>query len=286
MTPMVSGSPGSLRRGVRRARRAENRMKRWTAALVVCALTLSGMAQATYRVRRGDNLTKIAKEKGVSVKALVDANRIKNPNFILIGQMLVIPGSQAARGATPALKSPGLTGHSVKRGENLTTIAKKYKTSIAHLVDINNLKNPNFIRVGQKLKVPLLGKPTVEDLLVKYSKAYGVNPALVKAIAWQESGWKQHVVSKAGAVGVMQVMPGTGSFTGKHLLGSPINLKVLDDNVKAGVRFLAYLLKLTDGDEKLAVGGYFQGLRSINQKGMSPATKRYVSNVMALKKRF
>lgn len=283
MARQVSGTPGTLRRGVGRAWSARLGSNRLTAALVVLALCLSGMAQATYRITRGDTLSSIARRHDTTVKALAEANDIANPNFIIAGRTLVIPGGSSTAGPP---SSPGLTTHKVKRGENLTVIARKYKTSIRHLVDLNRISNPSFIRAGQELRVPRAGKPTVEELIVKYSHAYGVDPALVKAMAWQESGWKQQLVSRAGAVGVMQVLPETGTFVGKHLLGAPIDVKKVDDNIRAGVRFLAYLLELTGGDEKLAVGGYFQGLRSINHNGMSPATKRYISNVMALKKRF
>ena len=50
--------------------------------------------------------------------------------------------------------------------------------------------------------------------------------------------------------------------------------------------FFAYLVRQAKGDVPLAVAGYYQGLRSVVQKGMQADTKRYVANVMALRQRF
>ena len=128
--------------------------------------------------------------------------------------------------------------------------------------------------------------PGVEQLIERYSRQYGVDPSLMKGLAWQESGWKQHVVSSAGAIGVMQVLPQTGEFIAKNLLKEPVDLRNREQNIKAGVRFFAFYLSKTNGDEAIAVAGYFQGLRSVWQNGISEATKKYVAAVMALRKRF
>jgi len=60
----------------------------------------------------------------------------------------------------------------------------------------------------------------------------------------------------------------------------------LEHNVEAGVAFFAYLVHQAKGDVSLAVAGYYQGLRSVVQKGIQADTKRYVANVMALRQRF
>jgi soluble lytic murein transglycosylase-like protein len=56
--------------------------------------------------------------------------------------------------------------------------------------------------------------------------------------------------------------------------------------VEAGVAFLAYLLDQTRGDQPTAVASYYQGLESVRAQGMRADTRRYVANVMALKRRF
>lgn len=261
--------------------------------LLLFAFLFAASAQTSHVVKAGDSLWAIAKKYGTTPQAIAEANHIANPSLIIIGRSLVIPGQMGApHQSAPAMKPVANTQqwngkHVVQKGEHLTKIAARYGVSVPDLAGVNGLKNASMIRAGATLIVPGPRELTVEELLAHYGKEFGVDPALVKAVAWQESGWKQKVVSHAGAIGVMQVIPETAAFTGRQLLGGmPLDVNNLDQNVKAGVRFLAYLLTLTNGDEKLAVAGYFQGLRSVRTKGITPKTEKYVANVMALKKRF
>ena len=281
-TESIPGPARPVGRGVRRAR--PSRELTLKALAVLLCLGAGGVAETTHVVIQGDNLSRIAKRNGTTVSAIAEANGISDPNLIVIGKQLRIPGNGPAPLVPKATTSN--ISHTVAGGENLSRIAAIHGVSVSTIVQANGISDPNLIRRGQVLSIPKPGPPSVEDLLARYAREYGVNPALVKGVAWQESGWKQHVVSSAGAIGVMQIIPETGVFTGRHLLGHEVDLNDLEGNVKAGVRFLAYLLKLTGGDENLAVAGYFQGLRSVRTKGMSPKTERYVANVMALKARF
>jgi soluble lytic murein transglycosylase-like protein len=258
----------------------------WASLALVAALGVGAVGDLTYVVVKGDTLSGIARRLGSSQSAIAELNHLPNLDLVRIGQRLRIPGDAPA--AAPA---PAFVQHTVTPGQRLSGIAALYGTTVSTLAGLNNLTNPNLIRLGQVLQVPAPATvpapvPTVEDLLERYSGQYGVDPNLVKALAWQESGWKQQVVSRTGAVGVMQVQPETGVFTGQYLLSSEVNLSDVDHNVRAGVRFLAYLLDQTNGDERSAVAGYFQGLRSVRQRGLMDETRRYVANVLALKKRF
>lgn len=281
-TVSIPGPAKPVGRGVRRAR--PSRELTLKAIAVLLCLGAAGVAETTHVVVQGDNLSRIAKRNGTTVSAIAEANDISDPNLIVIGKQLRIPGNGPAPFVPTAATSN--ISHTVAGGENLSRIATIHGVSVSTIVQANGISNPNRIRAGQVLTIPKPGPLSVEDLMQKYSREYGVDPALVMGLAWQESGWKQHVVSSAGAIGVMQVIPETGVFTASQLLGHDVDLNELEGNVKAGVRFLAYLLKLTGGDENLAVAGYFQGLRSVRTRGMSPQTERYVANVMALKARF
>lgn len=112
----------------------------------------------------------------------------------------------------------------------------------------------------------------------------GVEPALALAVAWQESGFQQHVVSPAGAVGVMQVMPGTGAWLARDVLHRPLNLANLEDNVLAGVALLRLLSRTVP--VQTAVAAYYQGLGSVRAHGMYADTRRYVAAVFAHRARF
>lgn len=107
-------------------------------------------APVRHVVKVGQNLTQIARIYGVSVQAIVKANNLWNPNIIYTGQVLLIPVSCPQ----PAPPSGCTAIHVVKRGEYLKTIAARYRTTVAVLVQLNGIKNPNLIYTGQRLKVP------------------------------------------------------------------------------------------------------------------------------------
>ncbi len=96
-----------------------------------------------YTIRKGDTLIHIARNFQVSVQEIMAANNIKNPDRILIGQQVVIPNQ----------KKENQT-HVVGRGETLSHIAKGYQISLAEIIRINQIKNPDLIYPGQKIMIP------------------------------------------------------------------------------------------------------------------------------------
>lgn len=102
---------------------------------------------SVYVVQPGDTLYSIARRFGTTVWAIAQANHIVNPHCIYVGQRLVIPGAQP--------DPPPCTGiHIVRYGETLTSIARRYGTTVWTLASMNNLPNPNVIYAGQRLRVP------------------------------------------------------------------------------------------------------------------------------------
>ncbi len=244
----------------------------------------------THLVSPGENLTGIAAQYGVSIQSLVALNSIANPNVIAIGTVLRISSSSSPAPPVPEgtpPPPPTTTQHVVSPGETLSGIAASYGVSMQTLVTINQLRNPNLLAAGESLTIPVPPPPgSVSALLVHYAQVYGVDPALVEGLAWQESGWQERVVSDVNAVGVMQLLPGTAVFVGMYLIGQPVDPAKLSDNVQAGVAFLAYLIKQAGGNVALAVAGYYQGLTSVMARGMYKDTKRYVADVLALEQHF
>jgi N-acetylmuramoyl-L-alanine amidase len=178
----------------------------------------------------------------------------------------------------------------VAPGDTLTSIAREHGTTVASLVAANDLADPDRIRAGQQLRLPTSAvaddRAAVGQLIDQVARDHGWSPAFVKALAWQESGWNQGAVSSAGAVGIMQVMPETGRFVSRELVGRDLDLEDPRDNVVAGIAFLQHLWELTDGDVERTLAGYYQGLRSVRVNGMYDDTERYVANVLALRDRF
>lgn len=114
-----------------------------------------------YVVRRGDTLSGIARRFGVSQRALMQANSLRNPNFIWVGQRLRIPGRTTASVVptrpAPAPPSSARRVHVVARGETLSGIALRYGVSLTSLVRLNRLRSANRIYAGQRLLIPARG---------------------------------------------------------------------------------------------------------------------------------
>lgn len=117
-----------------------------------------------------------------------------------------------------------------------------------------------------------------EHLVSAASKKYGVNASLIRAVIQAESGYNPQAVSRAGAGGLMQLMPGTAR-----------QLKVSDrfdpgQNVDGGVRYLKFLLDTFKGDISLALAAYNAGLSNVAKYGGVPPfeeTRTYISRVLS-----
>ena len=106
----------------------------------------SVVSGSTYTVRSGDTLGSIAARYGTTAASLASLNGISNPNLIFAGQVLALSGSSRSS------VSSG-TSYAVRSGDTLSGIAAKYGTTTANLVSINGISNPNFLSVGQVIKV-------------------------------------------------------------------------------------------------------------------------------------
>ena len=122
--------------------------------LVILVLVVPSAAHAqggVHVVQRGETLYSIAVRYGTSVRALTQANGLSNANVIWVGQRLRIPGAGSSGGGSTAGSGGGV--HVVQRGETLYSIARRYGTSVQALMQANGLRNPNFIWVGQRLRL-------------------------------------------------------------------------------------------------------------------------------------
>ena len=99
-------------------------------------------------VKSGDTLSSISKLYSINKDLIIKLNKLKDENYIFVGQNLII--SESTENLT---KQSDLINnyHIVQTGENLTEISNKYDLKVIDLKEINNLKNPDSIKVGQKL---------------------------------------------------------------------------------------------------------------------------------------
>lgn len=245
-----------------------------------------------YRVRPGDSLGSIAARHGVSVSALAAANGITNPNVVVAGRRLTIPsGGSAAGGGTSS--GGGGASYRVRSGDTLGGIAARHGTTTAALAARNGIRPPYVIAIGRLLTVPAgsAGAPAaptssaeVRGLIERHSARYGVDPALARAIAWQESGWNQSMRSKVGAIGVMQLMPGTARWLASDVVGRRLDPHQLADNIEGGVAYIAWLSRHA-GSTRRVIASYYQGLASLRARGPYDDTVAYVASVLALRGR-
>lgn len=112
--------------------------------------------------------------------------------------------------------------------------------------------------------------------VVYYATVYRVPVELVEAIIDEESAWNPYAVSKKGAVGLMQLMPRTAARFGVH------NRYRLDENIRGGVAYLAWLNRLFGRDLRLVTAAYYVGETAIYCRQLdysSPDVHAYVSRV-------
>ncbi len=189
-------------------------------------------------------------------------------------------------------RAPRLLVHRVRPGESFFSIAAHYRVSPWQLAKENHLRLTGVIVPGQRLRVPgrarttaaLQGTATRGDVrasLDHWSRVYGVDPALSRALAWMESGFQEDVVSNVGAVGVMQLLPETWNWVDVVLLGRATP-RTADGNVQAGVRYLRWQLDQFNGNVNLALSGWYQGARAVREVGIYNDTKQFVSIVRML----
>ncbi len=276
------------------------------------------VAARVHTVQSGEHLTGIARRYGTTIARISQANGITNPSRIYAGQRLTIPGTAPAAPAAPPAAAPPAPAppavaarvHTVQSGEHLTGIARRYGTTIARISQANGITNPSRIYAGQRLTIPgtapaapaapaattpsmpgsmaaLVAKRAgVRAVILEEAARFGVPGPFALAVAWQESGWQQGVVSHAGAVGVMQLMPATAEWVGDAMLGSAVNINDTRANVRAGVRLLAHYLDRYDGDRTRVLAAYYQGQWATDHNGIYAVTRPYIASILELERMF
>lgn len=237
-------------------------------------------------VRAGDTLSHIAVRHGVSVSALVSANSISNSRLIHPGQVLTLPGGASSSGSSRSTSSGDASSSGASR-----TLDRPYDEST-----IGNLKSGESVpdtflhyrysdgiaRSAAANREYLAGvsvpdRAEIRRMITDAAERHGVDPALVLAVAYQESGWNHSAVSPANAIGAMQVIPSSGEWA-SSLIGRELNLLDPQDNVTAGVVIMRALLRSADSTDQ-AIGGYYQGLASVREHGLFDDTRQYVRNI-------
>src|SRR3954447_4414840 len=296
-----------------------------TTPIVLLLAAAPASAAVSHTVQPGETLWSIAAANNLTTRTVAAFNGLSENAQVVLGSTINVPtvaeGASALAGtaapqtaAAPAAAPSGapavLGSYVVRAGDTLGALAANAGVSLDSMAAANGLDPAQPLLIGTVLKlpsgsptparasqplpaqrvVPAAGpKPTPTRVgagdIQSVASQYGVSPSLAAAIAWQESGFNNGMVSSANARGVMQVMPGTWDYV-ENLAGRELDSSSATDNVRAGVLYLQHLLKQTGGDENAAIAGYYQGLGSVQSRGLFDDTQKYVANVQALRSRF
>jgi LysM repeat protein len=254
----------------------------WDVAVLQFLLRRAGYASGgidgTFGARTGTAVRRYQRALGLHADGVVGRRTI---------------AALSLRYRVPVASRPVVSAHHLVRvGDTLTGIAQRYRTTVSLLARANGLDPTRYLLAGARLRIPTASvrTPVIADpfdvrlSLSRWSSHYGVDASLTRALAWQESGFNNNLVSSAGAMGVMQLLPQTWDYVETVLVGRQIPHTV-DGNVRAGVAYLDQLLTEFGGDKRLALGAWYQGAAAVRKHGLYAETKTFVANVLALESR-
>jgi LysM repeat protein len=266
----------------------------------------------TREHKKNGNSTRITRENRFWASLLGSIQWLFLAALLFLGSLVMgYPQSNAYAAAIPG---PGNACHwyTIRPGDTLSGIAARTKANVWTLARVNYIANINLIFAHQDLCIPYrvnqscnagcqgsysglqssgvvrwyaynaLEQSTPEQVvaLLRQAAAYYHLPAsLLLAIAWQESGWEQHVIAHDGGIGAMQIMPYTAmsinAATG--IQRDPYKLK---DNIYLGANYLYFLWINFHGNQTQVISAYNEGGWAVVHRGIF--NWKYVHNVSYL----
>ena len=134
------------------------------------------------------------------------------------------------------------------------------------------------VRSGS-LRLSSEGSSDYHSIVHEKAANYDLDPSLIKAVIKTESNWNNRAVSRAGAKGLMQLMPGTAMDMNVRNPFDP------EENIEGGTKYLKFLLEKFNGDLTLALAAYNAGPKTVEKFGYVPPiteTRQYVKKVLSL----
>jgi N-acetylmuramoyl-L-alanine amidase len=263
-------------------------------------------SSAVYTVQAGDSLWAIASIDGLTVDQLAGANNLSPDAGLQPGMVLDIPpqsytpgdstDSSDATATTVAAASDTSSSDDTSVSADDSSSSDDSSSDAASATPAAASSTGDFCSTfvssgGPEGELPPLlaespDRLALQPLFVQYAYQYGVSPALAEAIAWQESGWQEGVVSDAQAVGVGQLIPSTAAFIDQDLIGEDLDDTQAADNIQMSAAFLGYLNQVEGGNLCDIIAAYYEGPVNLAADGVFAITEPYVESVEALIPRF
>lgn len=213
-------------------------------------------------------------------------NIIKNTNAQSL-DALYPPGTNNVQSFEKVLSNTTQTnfGSLLLNPSSLNVNSNIYSSKVDD-IDTSSITNSTLLNAIQEVnearrdysKPEVSSKSQILDMINRVSRENGVDEKLVQALIKQESGFNPNAKSKAGAMGLMQLMP----FTAKSLgVNNPYNAT---QNVQGGVKYLKSLLNKYNGNVILALAAYNAGPNAVDKyDGVPPykETQNYVKSILA-----
>lgn len=237
-----------------------------------------GRTIVKHVVKPGDTATGLAVHYHAWTAELLRLNGISSGSYLYVGETLRIPVVDAA--VRKHRKAHHPKRHHVRK-HHKAHHPKRHHVRKHHARHHPSARTQRMRAAGWRHWWH--DRATVKRLIGAEARRQGVGPHLAQAVGWIESGWHQPVVSSAGAIGVMQVLPTTGVWMSLYV-GRPLNLRNTHDNILAGVTLLRVLQDNTSTTRR-AIGAYYQGLGAVREHGLYGETRHYVANVQAVQRR-
>jgi N-acetylmuramoyl-L-alanine amidase len=196
-------------------------------------------------VKKGDSLWAISQRYGITMAALLKANRLTEKALIVPGQKLSIPATMNTS------RSP------------LNKPAQRPALGSSFPAELRNDASLSLI--------PLFASAARES---------GIATDLLMGLAFTESSWRPWVRSRDGAIGLGQLLPATVEWVGPNLLGARLDASRSGDNLRMSAAYVRWLQKRFNGDNTRALAAYFEGAGYVEKFGPSPAGRKYAASVL------
>lgn len=132
-------------------------------------------AWTSYRIRKNETLSTVARKFNISINTLMEANSIHNPNKVVYGQKIIVPNLYekfaSSSDSGSGSKSTKLSFYTVKNGDTIGEIAKTYKVSVNSIKKWNKLKSATSLQANQKLKIYSSKAPDKKVVISKTEKS-------------------------------------------------------------------------------------------------------------------